>query len=187
MRPIYGFFVKPSGKRYNNTVNVEGKDLIVNTEITERDYEFVNREAEVLAVPKKYEGPIKPGDTLLVHHNVFRRWFDIRGNERNSGNFIDEDLYWVTDEQIFAYHNGKWNNCEGYTFVYPIENDDMWTTDLEKPLYGKTLDGTIVGFSPDSEYEFEMEGRKVYRILSHQITWTSNNNEKELSVPQSSL
>lgn len=177
MKPLFGFLITPNGERYNNKVG----DLIVNTEISERDYEFVNREAVVKEVPRGYEGPIKPGDLVLVHHNVFRRWYDVQGRERNSGNYIDEDLYIVNQDQIFAYRNDKWRSLEGYEFVYPIENDDMWDTNLEKPLWGKTLEGEVVGFSPDSEYEFTIDGQKVYRILSHQITWTSKRNENKLS------
>ena len=30
--------------------------------------------------------------------------------------------------------------------------------------------GDVVGFTPDSEYEFEIEGDKLYRILSNQVT-----------------
>jgi hypothetical protein len=30
--------------------------------------------------------------------------------------------------------------------------------------------GDVVGFTPDSEYEFEIEGKKLYRILSNQVT-----------------
>ena len=26
----------------------------------------------------------KEGDQVIVHHNVFRRWYDIRGIEKNS-------------------------------------------------------------------------------------------------------
>jgi hypothetical protein len=30
--------------------------------------------------------------------------------------------------------------------------------------------GDVVGFTPDSEYEFNIEGQKLYRVLSNQIT-----------------
>ena len=31
-------------------------------------------------------------------------------------------------------------------------------------------EGTHVSFTPDSEYEFEVDGEKMYRIFDHQIT-----------------
>jgi len=30
--------------------------------------------------------------------------------------------------------------------------------------------GSIVGFTPNSEYEFNIDGQKLYRVLSNQIT-----------------
>lgn len=176
MKPIHGFFVSTE-QRYNNTVDVDGKDLIVNTEITERDYEFVNREAVVVGTPRGYSGDIQEGFKVLVHHNIFRRWYDVRGHERNSGSYIDEDLYIAYPDQIFAYKDDKWKACDGYTFVYPLENTDQWDVSVERPLHGVDLDGNYVGFTPDSEYEFTIEGKKVYRVLSNQITWTSKRKE----------
>ena len=34
--------------------------------------------------------------------------------------------------------------------------------------------GDVVGFTPDSEYEFNIENQKLYRILSNQITYVKN-------------
>ena len=49
--------------------------------------------------------------------------------------------------------------------------------DLEKPLQGivKYSDGTVkvndlVGFRPSSEYEFIVDGERLYRVLSNFIT-----------------
>ena len=49
--------------------------------------------------------------------------------------------------------------------------------DLEKPLQGivKYSDGTVevnelVGFRPKSEYEFIIDGERLYRVLSNFIT-----------------
>jgi len=39
--------------------------------------------------------------------------------------------------------------------------------------------GDVVGFTPDSEYEFEIDGEKLYRILSNQVT--INYGQKEAS------
>ena len=35
---------------------------------------------------------INVGDTVIIHHNVFRRWYDQRGVERNSSSYFKEDL-----------------------------------------------------------------------------------------------
>ena len=36
------------------------------------------------------------GDEVILHHNVFRRWYDIRGNEKNSAAFLSENDYIVS-------------------------------------------------------------------------------------------
>ena len=36
---------------------------------------------------------IKSGDTVIVHHNVFRRWHDVKGREKNSRSFFNESTY----------------------------------------------------------------------------------------------
>ena len=69
MQSVYGFVVTPKGSRYNNTKNIDGKELIINSEIY--NHQFTNREALVLEVPKVNNTNISKGDTVLVHHNVF--------------------------------------------------------------------------------------------------------------------
>ena len=193
MNSIYNFIIS-TGNRYNNTVEVEDKELIVNTEITERDAVFVNRIGTVVGTPLAIHTPVEIGDEVIVHHNIFRRWFDVRGNERNSGDYIDEDKYKVAMDQVFAYRRpgGEWLATPGYCFVEPIVGKtNNWDTSNELELIGHIqignellgLDrGDLVGFRPNTEYEFTIDGKKLYRIYSNFITWTSKKNAKELSL-----
>ena len=50
MQSLYNFIVEPIGKRYNNTIDVDGKELILNTDIY--NHHHVNRLAKILSVPK---------------------------------------------------------------------------------------------------------------------------------------
>jgi hypothetical protein len=182
MKSLYNYIISTTN-RYDNKVSIDNKELILNTEVTERDYMFVNRVGTVINVPINIATPIKSGDDVIIHHNVFRRWFDVRGVERNSGSYIDEDKYIVAPDQLFAYkQNGKWHCPNMYCFVEPLENEDIWSTESEQKLLGKLtytndyLDslglsyGDTVGFTPDSEYEFNIDDKKLYRILSTDIT-----------------
>jgi hypothetical protein len=182
MKSLYNYIISTTN-RYDNKVSIDNKELILNTEVTERDYMFVNRVGTVINVPINITTPIKSGDDVIIHHNVFRRWFDVRGVERNSGSYIDEDKYIVAPDQLFAYkQNGKWHCPNMYCFVEPLENEDIWSTESEQKLLGKLtytndyLDslglsyGDTVGFTPDSEYEFNIDDKKLYRILSTDIT-----------------
>ena len=176
MKSVYNFVVKPKGERYNNTKKLEGGELILNTDIYQHQY--VNREAIVISTPIIGDTDIKPGDTVIVHHNVFRRWNDVKGVERNSKAYFNEDTYFINHEQIFLYkQEDKWIAPKGYCFVIPLKATDQFNTESEKPLQGivKYSDGTVkvnelVGFRPNSEYEFIVDGERLFRVLSNFIT-----------------
>ena len=187
MKSVYNFVVKPLGKRYNNTKDVDGSELILNTEIY--SHQFVNRLAKVVSTPIIGKTDIQAGDIVVVHHNVFRRWNDVRGIERNSKSYFDENTYIIDVDQIFLYkRKNDWLAPKGYCFVKPIKSIDKLNVETEKPLMGivEYSDGTVnkndlVGFRPSSEYEFIIDGQKLYRVFSHFITikYEYQGNEKE--------
>ena len=176
MKSVYNFVVTPKGDRYNNKKEVEGGELILNTEIY--NHQYVNREAIVISKPIVGETDIKTGDTVIVHHNVFRRWHNVKGEEKNSRSYFDESTYMISLDQIFLYkRNDKWIAPKGFCFVKPLKAIDQFNIESEKPLQGivKYSDGTVkvndlVGFRPSSEYEFIVDGERLYRVLSNFIT-----------------
>ena len=176
MKSPHCFLVEPKGDRYNNTVDVEEKKLIVNTEIY--NHQYVNREAVVLSAPIINNTPIKKGDTVLVHHNVFRRWHDVKGVERNSKPFFKDNKYIISEDQIFLYKsNNEWKPLPGYCFVQPLKAIDKFNTEVERPLIGvvkyssgNIKVGELVGFDPVSTYEFVVDGIRMYRAYSKFIT-----------------
>ena len=176
MKALFDFIIEPKGNRYNNTKKVGDKDLILNTEIF--NHQFVNREAIVKSVPTAYKTKIKPGDTVVVHHNVFRRWHNQYGSEKNSRSYFDENTYLVKPDQMFLYkRNNNWQATEGYCFVQPIKQRDKLKQDKEEECIGiiKYTDGVnkvgeLVGFTPFSTYEFVVDGQRLYRILNKFIT-----------------
>ena len=187
MKAPFDFVIEPKGNRYNNTKKIGDKDLILNTEIF--NHQFVNREAIVKSVPTAFETEIKPGDTIITHHNVFRRWYDVKGNEKNIRSFFNENTYLVKEYQIFLYkRKNEWIAPKGYCFVQPIKQKDKMSVDLEKECVGiiKYTDGTfdkdnLVGFTPFSKYEFIIDGEKLYRVYSKFITikYENEGNEEE--------
>jgi hypothetical protein len=176
MRSVYNYVVEPLGERYNNTKKVGDKELILNTEVY--NHQHVNREAKVLSAPKMCDSDIQTGDIVTVHHNVFRRWHDVKGRERNSSSFLEEGKYLVAPDQVFLYKKKKdWICPEGYCFVQPIKDNSQLTVDTERPHIGivKYSDGSVntgelVGFRPSSEFEFVVDGQRMYRVLSNFIT-----------------
>ena len=186
MKSVYNFVVTPVKSRYNNTKDIGGKELIVNTEIF--NHQYVSREAIVKAIPTVGDTDIKVGDKVIVHHNVFRRWHNQHGIEKNSRSYIDEETYLVQPDQIFLYKDTEWQAQKGYCFVAPVKSTNKLSVDKEKPLVGivKHTDGTVnkgdlIGFRPSSEYEFIIDGQKLYRVLSNFITikYEYQGNEEE--------
>ena len=176
MKSIYNFVVKPKGERYNNTKKVGDSELILNTEIF--NHHFTNREAIVISTPIVGNTDIKPGDTVIVHHNVFRRWHNVKGIEKNSRSYFNESTYFINQDQIFLYkRNDKWIAPKGYCFVKPLKAVDQFNIESEKPLQGivKYSDGTVevndlIGYKPKTECEFIIDGERMYRVLSNFIT-----------------
>ena len=176
MKSIYNFVVTPKGTRYNNKKKIGNKELILNTEIF--NHQYVNRQAIVVSTPMIGNTDIKPGDIVIVHHNVFRRWHNVKGIEKNSRSFFNESTYLINYDQIFLYkRNEKWKAPKGYCFVKPLKAVDQFNIESEKPLQGivKYSDDTVevgdlVGFRPNSEYEFIVDNERLYRVLSNFIT-----------------
>ena len=192
MRSIYDFIISPKSSRYNNTTKVGDKDLILNTEIY--NHQFVSRNAIVKSTPIATQTKIQVGDEVIVHHNIFRRWLNVKGEEKNSRSYIDENTYCVKQDQIFSYkRNNTWFAVDGYCFVKPIESIDEYSVENERELIGviKQVDTTLkeagikkndlVGFIPNSEYEFVIDGERLYRVLSNHISikYEYKGNEKE--------
>jgi hypothetical protein len=183
MKSPFYFIVTPSGnKRYDNVKNIGGVDLI--TSSSEEDHLATNRYAEVVETPLGYKGNVSVGDTLIVHHNVFKFYNDMKGRRKSGKSFFKDNLFFVDSEQFFMYKNEKgWNAYDRYCFVEPIipEKSIVFKNIEEEPLVGimkypnemltsmGISSGDKISFAPDSEYEFMVDGEKLYRIYDHQI------------------
>jgi hypothetical protein len=188
MQSIFDFIIKPKNKRYNNTKQIGDSELLLNSEIS--DHRYVSRSGIVLGLPKAEKTNIKIGDEVIVHHNVFRRWYDVRGVEKNSRAYYKEDKYFVRSDQIFLYkRNNQWHALKGYCFIKPIVSNNV--IEKEVPLRGiiKHVDkelsniekGDLIGFTPSSEYEFIIGGERLYRVPTNSISikYERQGNEKE--------
>jgi hypothetical protein len=176
MKSVYNFVVKPIGERYNNVKKIKDKELILNTEIF--NHKYINRKASVISTPVIGDTNIKINDDVIVHHNVFRRWHNQYGIEKNSKSYFNENTYIVQPDQIFLYkQNNKWLSPEGFCWVKPIKNQNKYTNSNTQENVGvvKYTDGTfkiddLVGFTPVSNYEFIIDGELLYRVYTKFIT-----------------
>ena len=188
MNSIYHFIVKPLDRRYENTKSIGDKELIINSSI--ENHIFVSKKAVVVSTPAAYKTKIKIGDEVYIHHNVMRRYYNQKGVEKNSGTYFKDNLYFVTPEQIYMYNNKSHLN---YCFVKPILNKDYLRNRKEQPNVGiikysnKSLEalgitpGTLITFTPNSEFEFIIDGERLYCMKSNDIALTHEyqGNEKE--------
>jgi hypothetical protein len=177
MKSLYNFIIKPLKDRYENIKEIKGKQLIVNTSI--ENHIFISKKAVVVSTPAAYASKIKVGDNVYVHHNIFRRYYDVRGIEKNSGNYFKEDMYFCYLDQVYMYkRNENWVAMPGYCFVNPIQSEDKWEN-KEEPLKGIVVytdgsdivkKGELVGFTPYSEFEFIVGDKRLYRIKLNDIS-----------------
>ena len=129
-----------------------------------------------------------------MHHNIFRRWYDVRGEERNSSQYFKKDRYFCNPDQIYLHRkNDTWLPFMNRCFVMPIKDTNSLTLDLEKKCVGilkignnelEALDinpGDLVGYKPGREWEFIIDGKRIYCMKSNDIVikYEYKGNEEE--------
>jgi hypothetical protein len=180
MTSVFNFIVRPVGDRYDNKIKVEGKELILNTKI--ESFKSVNNLAEVVSIPLAYSTSIKVGDLVIIHHNVFRRFYDIKGKQKNSRAYFIEDLYFCDIDQIYLYkRDAEWNSFGDRCFIKPLKNTSYLKLEKERELIGilkygnsslealKIHEGDLVGYTPNGEFEFIVDKQRLYCMKSNDI------------------
>tara|TARA_R110002012_G_scaffold106015_1_gene247198 strand:+ start:664 stop:1239 length:576 start_codon:yes stop_codon:yes gene_type:complete len=187
MRSPTQFIVRPvGGRRYDNITKYGDVEFI--TSSSQEDHKVSNRHAEVLNTPVGYCGDIAVGDTLLVHHNVFKKYYDMKGRAKSGPCHFRDDIFMVEPDQFFLYKKDKkWHTHSRYCFVRPLNNENcsIFNMNIEnnnhQHLIGqlvysnKELDalglkeGDTVAFQPHSEYEFKVDDEVLYRMFTKNI------------------
>lgn len=180
MRSVFDFIIIPDGKRYNNEIDLNGDKLIVNSSI--ENFKLINRKAVVIATPTALATPIQEGDEVIVHHNIFRRYYNQKGKEVDSSRTFDDNKYLCQYDQIYLYKRMvKWISVGERCFIMPIKNKDDWSLEPEQKNKGivkignKTLEslgineGDLVGFKSNREFEFIVDKQRLYCMESNDI------------------
>ena len=192
MKSLYDFIVEPLGDKYSNTVSIDGKSLVLNTKI--ESFKFVNRLAKVIKTPLAFNLDIKVGDIVVIHQNVFRTFYDMKGKKKKSRSFFRDNLYFCSIDQIYLYKNSNgWNSFGDRCFIKPIKSKDDLTLDKEASLIGilkygnsslealEINQGDLVGYTPNGEWEFLVEKERLYCMKSNDIVikYEHEGNEEE--------
>lgn len=183
MKAIYDFFVRLP-KAFNDEVEVGDTTIYLDPKWNE----FENRkmEAEIIAVPLKYDTGAEVGDTLYFHHHVL-----IAGNGTRQR--VQDDIYYVKynpdnsqSTQAYAYKNknGDVQLLSEWIFLDPEDQPDEEVTEsgiiteLKKPDFNQF--GYVIYDSPavkelglnagdkvmimkNADYRMKVDGKEVYR------------------------
>ena len=180
MKSLFDFIVEPLGNRYSNEVKIGDKSLIINTQV--ETFKSVNNIAKVIEVPLSFKSVIKKGDLIMIHHNVFRRWYNMKGVEKNSKSFFKDNLYFVHQDQIYLYkRKDKWKAFNDRCFIAPLKDNVDVNNWQEQSLigilkYGNSSlealginEGDLVGYKPFGEYDFIVNNKRLYCMKSNDI------------------
>lgn len=174
--PIF-FIVKPKGdsQYVNNADNL----LVRNTSI--EDAKDVNRVGIVHAVPTIYNTIVDIGDEVVLHHNTFRITFNQKGIPVHSNSYISDNLYFVYPEMIYMVikPNGEKISLDPFCFVTPMMEDGEEIPNIGTLKYGNKftkennlLEGTNLFLKEFSNYEFNFDNERLYRVRNNQILAT---------------
>lgn len=185
MKSPYNFIISPYGDKYNNTKKINGEEFVVNTSLEIAKY--VNRLGVVEALPINYEGDICVGDIVVLHHNIFRVYYDMKGRQTNSPEYFRDGIFIVNPSRIYMYkrNDGEWNPHLNYCFVLPTETiqEEGKLFDVEKEekhtgylVYPSKQQeeigfkkGDLIAFTKNSEYAFEIDNQKLYRMHERDV------------------
>ena len=180
MRALHYIIVK-SERTYNNTVNVGDLDYTVNVDID--DVSSINRTAEVVCAPDFMN--LKPGDEVIIHHNIMRESIHTNGSLDKGHFLIGNGHYWLPVSEAIMKRNdeGNWETLHDFCFVQPIkeEVEELFAGLKMLPenykgyknhrailrIGNKKLTDVKVGeeimFAYNSQHEFIIDGELMYK------------------------
>ncbi|WZE63607.1 co-chaperonin GroES [Maribacter phage Panino] len=170
MRSPDSFIVTPKYKKYKSGKIIGGVEFETVTSI--ENAKDVSKEGIVVNIPLNYNGEIEIGDDVIIHHNIFRDYFNQAGKMKHSRAYLYDDLYTAVPEEIFLYKKqGQWKAFGDTCIVKPIEENS------DSILEGVSLEHTgtihisnihktdsIIGFTPESEYELWLDDVLYYKM-----------------------
>lgn len=176
MRAPESFIVSPLEGRYKRGIEIDG--VVFGTVTSIEDAKDVSKKAVVVSVPLNYRGDIAEGDEVIVHHNIFRSYYNQHGKLTNSRAYLHENLYQVIPEELFLYKkDGIWIPNLDFCFVRPIEEDTISKlSGLKLPHTGVVVYSNLhktedpIGFTPESEYQVTVDDEILYRMRDCDIS-----------------
>ena len=191
MKPLDLFVVHIDNKVQDTIKTASGFELYVDTKFDE--FKHRTTEAEVVAVPCKFETGVKPGDTLYFHHLVvLNDGQPLTGEDKNYIVKYSPDI--AVNNQAIAFKSKETGEIKpicGWTLLESCEEDtDGPDTEIElvslkeEPVlkgvvsfdtkYLKDLDvkkGDVVGFNKNMDYRIVIDEKEYYRVPTDRILY----------------
>lgn len=183
MKPLQAFIVTME-KKLNDTVEIAGG---IKLYVDPKYDEFKHRinEAEVVAVPYKFETGVSPGDTLYFHHHVVVN--DGQPLTGNKNSYVVRYSDTAMENQAIAYKKKDTNEViplGGWVVLEPVEEEKKKLSEIIEVVTLKEEDvkkgkvafyadyfdeigikvGDIVAFNPKIGYKFKIDGEEYLRI-----------------------
>ena len=186
---IFKFIAEPeNGEVYKNTIDIDGKDFVLNTHLGLGNKDLLQCQGVVLHSPLKNPLSVKDGDRIVVQHNIFRVWTDIEGDIQH-GNVVNDGEYMIDPSLVYAYNRGKeWYSTGGWIYLTPekfkmegiIESRETVRPDRGTVAFkqdAKFADdtlkvGTKVSFVSGRRVTSTIDGKSYLRVRSRDILLT---------------
>lgn len=178
MKPVRDFLVSIP-KRFKDEIELsDGSKLW----LASKYQEFNNRvtSGKVIATPAKDDMGVQEGDDLYFHHHVVTT-VDKYSQE------VEDKKFVVRPDQAIAHKNkdGVIKSLGEWILVEPVEQKDKLQSDVIEIVqttensmgrvkymskdYHDLKEGDLVEFSRHSDYEIEIEGEPMWRMLYRDI------------------
>lgn len=189
-------FVVELDKLINDTINVGGKEMFIDTRFEMGEFNNRVNEGVITSPPVKYNTGAKKGDTLYFHHHVV-----LQGGQKLFGDDSDDKQYVcmydnesIMANQAIAYKcqdTGEVHPFDGWIIMTPHKKKRVSSSDILEEVYlkeDKTHKGRlafenssskdlginikeIVVFKEGIAYPFKIDGEDYIRVSAEMVDY----------------
>tara|TARA_B100001094_G_scaffold83530_1_gene79848 strand:+ start:339 stop:917 length:579 start_codon:yes stop_codon:yes gene_type:complete len=188
MRPLSNFVVYVP-KKVNETKKIGDVEIYIETKFNEFEHRVM--EGEVVGIPEKYKTQVAIGDTLYFHHHVVitPQVLDEK-NDLYQVNYSPDGGHATQSYIVKKKDTDEIIALDDWVFLDPIKPEPKLKSDIlelvsfeeEVNYKGKIMYasdkikelglkiGDVVWFTKDSDYEMQIDDKKLWRVLIQNLT-----------------
>ena len=188
MRPLSNFVVYVP-KKVNETKKIGDVEIYIETKFNEFEHRVM--EGEVVGIPEKYKTQVAVGDTLYFHHHVVitPQVLD-ENNDLYQVNYSPDGGHATQSYIVKKKDTDEIIALDDWVFLDPIKPEPKLKSDIlelvsfeeEVNYKGKIMYasdkikelglkiGDVVWFTKNSDYEMQIDDKKLWRVLIQNLT-----------------